>query len=67
MAVKFRVGQKLVRAIDSTAVILMRAMVDDRGFFDTRDEGYLDEDGCMFIGGRTDETIIRGAENIAPV
>jgi acyl-CoA synthetase (AMP-forming)/AMP-acid ligase II len=40
--------------------------VDDRGFFDTRDDGYLDEDGYLFISGRTDDTIIRGAENVAP-
>jgi acyl-CoA synthetase (AMP-forming)/AMP-acid ligase II len=40
--------------------------VDDRGFFDTRDEGHLDDGGFLFIGGRTDDTIIRGAENIAP-
>lgn len=41
-------------------------VVDERGFFDTRDEGYLDEEGYLFIGGRSDDTIIRGAENIAP-
>jgi acyl-CoA synthetase (AMP-forming)/AMP-acid ligase II len=41
-------------------------LVDERGFFDTRDEGYLDDDGYLFIGGRRDDTIIRGAENIAP-
>ncbi|MFT4124690.1 MAG: AMP-binding protein [Gordonia sp. (in: high G+C Gram-positive bacteria)] len=41
-------------------------LVDERGFFDTRDKGYLDEDGYLFIGGRIDDTIIRGAENIAP-
>ena len=40
--------------------------VDERGFFDTRDEGFLDEDDYLFIGGRTDDTIIRGAENVAP-
>lgn len=39
---------------------------DAEGWFDTRDEGWLDEDGFLFIGGRTDDTIIRGAENIAP-
>ena len=41
-------------------------LVDDRGFFDTRDEGFLDDDGYLFVGGRSDDTIIRGAENIAP-
>ncbi|MCK8672062.1 fatty acid--CoA ligase family protein [Rhodococcus sp. HM1] len=41
-------------------------MVDERGFFDTRDKGYVDEEGFLFVGGRVDDTIIRGAENIAP-
>ena len=40
--------------------------VDENGFFDTRDEGYVDEEGFLFIGGRVDDTIIRGGENIAP-
>jgi acyl-CoA synthetase (AMP-forming)/AMP-acid ligase II len=40
--------------------------VDGDGYFDTRDRGYLDEAGYLFILGRTDDTIIRGAENIAP-
>jgi acyl-CoA synthetase (AMP-forming)/AMP-acid ligase II len=40
--------------------------VDERGFFDTRDEGLVDAEGYLFIKGRADDTIIRGAENIAP-
>ena len=40
--------------------------VDADGFFDTRDEGYVDEAGYLFVSGRADDTIIRGAENIAP-
>lgn len=43
-----------------------RALVDSRGFFDTRDRGRLDVDGYLYIEGREDDTIIRGAENIAP-
>lgn len=41
-------------------------VVDDRGFFDTRDAGHLDAGGFLFVKGRADDTIIRGAENIAP-
>ncbi|WP_460062966.1 class I adenylate-forming enzyme family protein [Streptomyces sp. YKOK-I1] len=40
--------------------------VDERGFFHTRDQGHLDADGYLYIEGRADDTIIRGAENIAP-
>jgi acyl-CoA synthetase (AMP-forming)/AMP-acid ligase II len=40
--------------------------VDERGFFDTRDRGRVDEEGYLFVEGRIDDTIIRGAENIAP-
>ncbi|KPI18909.1 o-succinylbenzoate--CoA ligase [Actinobacteria bacterium OK074] len=40
--------------------------VDERGFFHTRDQGRLDADGYLYIEGRADDTIIRGAENIAP-
>ncbi|MEV5835214.1 long-chain fatty acid--CoA ligase [Nocardia sp. NPDC052112] len=42
------------------------ASVDERGFFNTRDHGHVDADGYLYIEGRVDDTIIRGAENIAP-
>jgi acyl-CoA synthetase (AMP-forming)/AMP-acid ligase II len=42
------------------------SVIDESGFFGTRDEGYLDGHGFLFIGGRADDTIIRGGENIAP-
>jgi acyl-CoA synthetase (AMP-forming)/AMP-acid ligase II len=40
--------------------------VDARGFFCTRDQGRFDDEGYLFVEGRVDDTIIRGAENIAP-
>ncbi len=36
------------------------------GWFPTRDRGSIDADGYLFIEGRSDDTIIRGGENIAP-
>jgi acyl-CoA synthetase (AMP-forming)/AMP-acid ligase II len=42
------------------------SVLDEEGWFPTRDIALLDEDGYLFIGGRSDDTIIRGGENIAP-
>ncbi|ORV50566.1 AMP-dependent synthetase [Mycobacterium europaeum] len=42
------------------------SVLDDHGWFPTRDVATLDEDGYLFISGRSDDTIIRGGENIAP-
>lgn len=42
------------------------SVLDAQGWFATRDVAMRDGDGYLFIGGRTDDTIIRGGENIAP-
>lgn len=42
------------------------AVTDDDGWFPTRDRGWFDDEGYLFIEGRADDTIIRGGENIAP-
>ena len=42
------------------------SLLDDAGWFCTRDHGWVDAEGYLFIEGRADDTIIRGGENIAP-
>ncbi|MEZ0351983.1 class I adenylate-forming enzyme family protein [Mycobacterium sp. pR1184] len=42
------------------------SVLDAEGWFPTRDIAMLDDGGYLFIGGRSDDTIIRGGENIAP-
>jgi acyl-CoA synthetase (AMP-forming)/AMP-acid ligase II len=42
------------------------SVLDADGWFPTRDIATIDHDGYLFIGGRSDDTIIRGGENIAP-
>ncbi len=42
------------------------SVLDAEGWFPTRDVATLDADGYLYIGGRCDDTIIRGGENIAP-
>ncbi len=36
------------------------------GWLPTRDLGWIDEDGYLYVAGRKDDMIIRGGENIAP-
>lgn len=39
---------------------------DADGWFPTHDRALIDHDGYLYVEGRTDDTIIRGGENIAP-
>src|SRR3989442_11394269 len=36
------------------------------GWLPTRDVGWVDDEGYLYIAGRKDDMIIRGGENIAP-
>jgi acyl-CoA synthetase (AMP-forming)/AMP-acid ligase II len=41
-------------------------VIDADGWLDTSDLGYLDEDGYLFLVGRSDDVINRGGEKIYP-
>jgi acyl-CoA synthetase (AMP-forming)/AMP-acid ligase II len=40
--------------------------LDANGWFPTRDTGWLDAEGYLFLAGRADDVIVRGGENISP-
>ncbi len=40
--------------------------VGSDGFFPTRDGGWIDEEGYLFLEGRADDIIVRGGENMSP-
>lgn len=41
-------------------------LLDAEGWFCTRDRGYLDQDGYLYLDGRADDVIVHGGENISP-
>ena len=42
------------------------SVVDSDGWFPTRDAGFVDGEGFLFIDGRADDVIVRGGENMSP-
>ena len=42
------------------------SQLDADGWFPTKDRGFVDEDGFLFLDGRADDVIVRGGENISP-
>lgn len=42
------------------------SQTDGDGWFPTRDRGWVDEEGYLFLDGRADDVIVRGGENISP-
>lgn len=43
-----------------------RTTVSGDGWFPTRDSGYFDGGGYLFLEGRIDDVIVRGGENLSP-
>ena len=42
------------------------SLVDSDGWFPTRDAGFMDAEGYLFLDGRADDVIVRGGENMSP-
>ncbi len=59
-------GEIYVRGPQVSGEYLERNALIDDGWFPTRDSGYLDEAGYLFLSGRADDVIVRGGENISP-
>jgi acyl-CoA synthetase (AMP-forming)/AMP-acid ligase II len=45
---------------------LGRTALSEDGWFRTRDAGWLDSDGFLYLDGRLDDVIVRGGENLSP-
>lgn len=59
-------GEVYVRGSQVSGEYRERSALDPEGWFPTRDAGYLDTEGYLFLSGRADDVIVRGGENISP-
>jgi acyl-CoA synthetase (AMP-forming)/AMP-acid ligase II len=59
-------GEIYVRGDQVSGQYKEKSALDAEGWFPTRDAGYLDADGYLFLSGRADDVIVRGGENISP-
>jgi len=60
------VGEIFVRGTQVAGEYLEKGSTLIDGWFPTRDNGYVDEFGYLFLQGRNDDVIVRGGENISP-
>ncbi|GIH73593.1 class I adenylate-forming enzyme family protein [Planobispora longispora] len=59
-------GELWVRGPQVSGEYAHGALTDADGWFRTRDGGWIDEDGYVFVEGRLDDVIVRGGENLSP-
>ena len=61
-----KAGMVFLRGEQISGEYATGSLLDAEGWFCTRDRGWVDDEGYLFLEGRADDTIIRGGENIAP-
>jgi acyl-CoA synthetase (AMP-forming)/AMP-acid ligase II len=59
-------GEIYVRGDQVSGEYKEKSALVEGGWFPTRDAGYIDEDGYIFLSGRADDVIVRGGENMSP-
>ena len=59
-------GEIWVRGEQVAGEYVDNNVLTDDGWFRTRDAGSFDEHGFLYVDGRLDDVIVRGAENISP-
>lgn len=59
-------GEIYVRGEQVSGEYRERSALDAQGWFPTRDAGWIDAEGYLFLSGRADDVIVRGGENISP-
>lgn len=59
-------GEIYVRGEQVSGEYKEKSALDTEGWFPTRDSGYMDEEGYLFLSGRADDVIVRGGENMSP-
>lgn len=59
-------GEVWVRGEQVAGEYLGHSVLNDEGWFPTRDAGWMDEEGFLYLDGRLDDVIVRGGENLSP-
>ena len=59
-------GEIYVRGEQVSGEYREKSALADGGWFPTRDAGFMDDEGYLFLSGRADDVIVRGGENISP-
>lgn len=59
-------GEIFVRGEQVAGEYLGKSVLTDDGWFPTNDAGYMDDEGYLYLDGRLDDVIVRGAENLSP-